>query len=523
MTLRALIWAAVSTNEQTAEGKNSIPLQIENARALITKNDWIEVDCLIVDGHTRNVRSLHDLAQSAEKQGITAFTRLENWLARGGFDVIICRDANRFARKASLLHAIVEMVIEDCDARIYSLTDGWVDKRNYSMWAAMQGYKTSNEMRHFRELREAYIVRGIKDGIPPAGILPFTHRSVRNAKGKTIGAELNPDYLPMMYEVAEMFLEGLSLDKIAFELNKRGYHGSKGGKFQGATIYNVLYTPAVWGNLAHYHTSQKNSKQQLYGRWVFDRDTPPPDGVLVSYDVVPHLYDPDTERRMIAEMLRRSLMKGNRRPNQTYWMSGLVTCGYCQRNLNLFRHAVIEMRCITNLRNRKGQLETKCSAPRGCAYIKEPALEAGARSFLQILLDGQPIEAFAGQVNTSTETTSYTVYKNEVERLETELTALIRNQIKAPQEASTYYENEIRRVSERLTAVKTLVQQTDLAQRSVQREHEHRQQTIEEIRKMSIEGFFLLSDVEKNKLLHILLGGYRFVSLDGQIIGIANP
>jgi DNA invertase Pin-like site-specific DNA recombinase len=99
MSLRAVIWCAVSTLAQTADDKDSLPSQETAARELCKQNGWVIADVLIVPGHSRFYIDIHDCAHDMAAKGINAFYRLIELWEQEAFDVLVCRDFNRFARR----------------------------------------------------------------------------------------------------------------------------------------------------------------------------------------------------------------------------------------------------------------------------------------------------------------------------------------------------------------------------------------------------------------------------------------
>ena len=98
MSLRAIIWCAVSTKGQAVEEKDSLPTQEADARAKCDAEGWEVVDVLKVPGHSRNYIDIHECARDMRKNGIDAFDKLiRHWEDRD-FDVLVARDGDRFAR-----------------------------------------------------------------------------------------------------------------------------------------------------------------------------------------------------------------------------------------------------------------------------------------------------------------------------------------------------------------------------------------------------------------------------------------
>src|SRR5947207_14393473 len=102
MSLRAVIWCAVSTKEQTASEKDGLPSQEARGRELSDHNGWALVAVLRVPGHSRRYIDIHECARDMAVQGIDAFNQLLDLWAHTAFDVLIVRDGDRFARTQSL-------------------------------------------------------------------------------------------------------------------------------------------------------------------------------------------------------------------------------------------------------------------------------------------------------------------------------------------------------------------------------------------------------------------------------------
>src|SRR5258708_28583828 len=116
--LRAVIWAAVSTKEQTQD-KDSLPNQIEAGKALCVANDWQLIRTLEVPGFSRDYFDIQECADDMAKEGITAFKELLTLWDQRAFDILIVRGADRFARTQALHSRVVEYTVRIVKARIY--------------------------------------------------------------------------------------------------------------------------------------------------------------------------------------------------------------------------------------------------------------------------------------------------------------------------------------------------------------------------------------------------------------------
>ncbi|MCU0479971.1 MAG: recombinase family protein [Anaerolineae bacterium] len=216
---RAIIWCAVSTTRQAGEDRASMDEQEAWALDMCRQNGWQVVDILRVNGHSRNYKDLNTLASDARAKGIDAFDRLITHLNKADFDVFICRDANRFARRASLLHYIVESIIYDCHAVIYSQHDGWITEDNMAGFAALKGYSIEKDMQWIREGLSMGRKRLFERGMPVSGNTPLSHKRVRNERtGKGIGIVVNEESKLLYERIGTLLLEGLSWDEVGKEL-----------------------------------------------------------------------------------------------------------------------------------------------------------------------------------------------------------------------------------------------------------------------------------------------------------------
>lgn len=206
---RCLIWCAVSSRAQNKPDKISLPQQEAKSRALAEENGWRIVDVLSVPGHSRRYIDFHELAEDAAQKDIDAFYRLDqHWNARD-FDVLIVLDGNRFARTQALHAYITEKTIE-MDARIFSLIDGWVDKQNYRMWIAMNGYKSAGEIDRFVRERDAAMDARAAKGLPVSSRVIFSHKVIRDPNsGKAIRLEVDESKRRLWDDLAILILEGL--------------------------------------------------------------------------------------------------------------------------------------------------------------------------------------------------------------------------------------------------------------------------------------------------------------------------
>ena len=235
---RCLIWCAVSSRAQNEPDKLSLPQQEADSRRVAAENGWNLVDVMRVPGHSRRYFDIHELAEDAAKDGIDAFYRLlQHWEDRD-FDVIIVLDGNRFARTQALHAYITEKTIS-LGARIFSLVDGWVDKQNFRMWIAMNGYKSAGEIDRLMDARDKAMTGRAGRGLPTTSRVAFSHKLIRDPEsGKAVKLVVDESKRRLWDDLATVILEGVAWDKIEVELfNRYGHANSEGEPYYSHRMY----------------------------------------------------------------------------------------------------------------------------------------------------------------------------------------------------------------------------------------------------------------------------------------------
>lgn len=323
MTIRTLLWCAVSTKQQLHDNE-SLPEQQANMLAKAEQLDLHVVDTLLVPGHSRRYIDIHECAADMlnSTPPVTAYRDLLLHWERKDFDVLMCRDGSRFARTQSLHAYVVERTIEN-GARIYSIADGWVDKTNFRMMIAMGGYSASREIDEFVRRSLAGRDTRAKQFLFTSGPVPATHkRIIDNETGKTIRIEPRPEAIEEMVRVAQLLKEGVSFAKMELAMYARfGY----GAPHHVNHYYTVLFSPRTWGHYVRGITSQAP-----WGLWRIEPGHAIPSGVRIHYHVMPPVLPVEYHAAVIAETKRRKVMRGKHTPKTQYWTQGLLCCALCK-------------------------------------------------------------------------------------------------------------------------------------------------------------------------------------------------
>jgi len=517
MTLRAIIWAAVSTTAQADEDERySLKAQEDDARALCAKEGWGIVDTLRVPGHSRDYKTLEKLAADARARGIDAFDKLIEHFEAADFDVFICRDANRFARSPSLLYQIIEYIIDDCQARIYSFSDGWVDSSNADMFALIKAYSTRKEMRWIRDMGTRGKDKTAERGLIPH-IVPMTHLAVRDpASGRQIAIETNEAKRRLWDDLADLILAGVGWSAIPRELAARGHVTDAGRQFAHSYIYKLVYSPVTWGHTARRWGYQSTGRYH-FGSWVYDESEAPPDGVLVFRGTVPPLWTGELAERLKVELRRRRDMVGRRRPGTTYRFSGLILCAACHRAMSLRIAAGrrVGLRCSTHTRRKF----TGVDCP-NVKLLRDDDLRTFFDARMRAALDEGLPDILAAQkpANSPNYTAQLAAAEADRATLIKQVERLIGEQAAAPDELQPIYRDQLKAHADRLNALTNEVRRLQARANEVATATAAQTRELSAVRDMTLDAFWKLPDREINQRLRALLGSWRFLAIDGEIV-----
>lgn len=516
--LRALVWCAVSTRDQAEPEHYSPQAQKDDGLAIAKQMGWTVVDVMSVDGHSRARRNLDALAIEAEEKGFDAFRRLLDHLTSCDFDVLICRDANRFARKSSMLHQIVEMVYEDCGAFIYSLTDGKITDENWSMWAAMKGYQTAQEWRWIRKAFQDGGDKLTERGLSPGPWTPITHRRLRDPKnGKQIGYELDARMTQVMQDAAIIVLEGLGWMKLGDELYARyGHTDDTGRPWLHATLYNLFYNPMTWGHKAFRHT-----KYGQYGHdrlYILDERFEKPEKVKLARNVVPPVFTGELADRLRDELIRRAQLRGSARPSDTYRYSGLIRCGHCGSSMNAYsgRGKRIGVRCMFRYvrEARKWGRTEACVQP----HVNNKYLDAIFRLIVAQIVAGVDLDKLQVEEKRIVRLDSL----SELSAVDAQMRRLIDELSTAPVAARQLFREQIDKLAIKFEQLKITEKQANRAVTEAELSTRNRQAVIDKI-KANPDAFWQQSDTNLNADIRILLNHRKVIVKDFEFEGFTKP
>lgn len=505
--LRALVWSAVSTLEQADDDKFSLDAQITDAQSIAATNGWAIIDTIRIDGHSRNYRTLAKLADAARKKQELGFDRLVTHLDNCDFDILICRDANRFARKASLLYEIVDTILEDCHARIYSLADGWVTVDNADMWLMVKGYEIRKQMRWLSTEMQRGRYKLVEQGLPMGSEHVWSHMRLRDDKHRAVAFVPDPSKTPVIEQAAKLIINRASWQHIERDMFALGF-GQDGKAFTAGHFYQLFYNPWFWGDAARNHSSPAGRKK---GLWIFDPSEPLPPGVEIHRGKIEPAITGELALQLRAELIRRL----NFRPRNhadTHLFSGLLVCERCGFMLIHSRnsHASYYTCQSKHIHTPRPKCEKKWA-------ISERKVQAYFNAVLRIMLDTNNPYMLAVP-DDAPPVDPVEPLNNQLSVLETQIRRLITKQATAADSLASLYDEQIAGLAQqRENLTRQIATVTDRQSRINTADIEAAFRELSTIETM--DAFWQSNRAHVNQILHRLMGKRRLTMKDRTITG----
>jgi len=514
-SLRAVIWAAVSAKDQAEDDKYSLDTQVSDAQAAAIKHGWTVIDTIRIEGHSRNYRTMAQLVSAAHTNNEPGFDRLVAHFEAKDFDVLICRDANRFARKPSLLYEIVDTILEDCNARIYSLSDGFVSLENADIWLMVKGYEIRKQMNWIKK----EMLRGrhkLVDelGIPQGSMYVWSHMKVRDNIGKVIGFVPDPSKTATIEAAARLVINRVSWRHIEERLWADGI-GNNGQPFKKYFFYHMFCNPWFWGDAVRNHKNSKYANGQKIGLWCVDHSAPLPDEVVMRRDVNQPALTGELAQQLRAEVIRRITFRP-RKHATVHQFSGTLVCEKCG-------FMMVYSQSGDGLGSYNCQSKYQARSRPGCTRkwsISEKKVRTWMNAALQVMLDHN--DAYGLVMPSESAPVDNTAnLKADLAALDKQITRLIEKQAAAPDSLLTLYDQQINGLAtQRENLLKHIDDETRLAARY---NLDDVQSAFRELSTFeTLAAFWQSGDGVINQLIHRLLGGRRLSVLDSRITGTVD-
>lgn len=325
MAIRALIFAAVSSEEQATPGKASLDEQIHECRVAIERNGWSEIGTIRVEGQSRDYTRLDLLLRDSPD-----FTRLVNMMERHAMHVVVCSAYDRLWR-TDAIRAQLAAVARDSDVRIYSVAQPIpLDSEDAAYWLEMlSGAGAEAEIKE-KNRRHRRGMRGrVQRGLHPMGQAPYGYARPKDSSEPSPQIPSEIAWVRWMYE---QLLSGVAMWQIVQGLNERGARTRNGGQWWISTVRNIVTNPFYAGGVRyrHYKWSKDrkpgSKKHKCLG--LLDEE------IHWNGQQEPIVGREEWERvqRMLAAnpVVRRETSLGGGA------LQGLLRCGYCQWAMTRF-------------------------------------------------------------------------------------------------------------------------------------------------------------------------------------------
>jgi hypothetical protein len=510
---RAVLWLAVSSEEQARDDKISIEQQERDLRAAADRFNWHITDVLTVPGFSRVFYNFPEFASAAAAAGYDAGLRLLDHWKRRNFDVLAYRDGSRIGREQSILSEAVIRTI-DTGASIYDLMYGWVDTNNYRMYASMVPFGAATDIDKLKKFHRDGMAARAQRGLAMTSQVSLVHQIVRDDRGRAVGLIVDESKRRLLDDVATLLLEGVAWSGFEQVLHERfGHLADDGYPYTRNFFYNLLHRPSFWG---HSVRNQATSGHRYGQQWAYDTTQTPPDGILMIRNTHEPAYNGDQAALVQAELKRRKhIGKGKVRPDKVHLFTGLIACGVCGHNLRYVtgkggagyycdQRIVYKNHTVCSVRN----------------YISVSRLKAWFDIRLQPLMDGVVDRLQPEATSTDLLTSRLDTLRTELLDTEARARALIQKQITAPEALSDLYDEQLEALGRRLGELRN---QLDAAQIALESEHHTTsQQAVQHLRELGTTDVLWQQDENTiNQILHALLNGWVLYVVPGEAAVLA--
>ena len=325
MTRRIAIFASVSSPQQAAIDKDSLPSQERDGRAWAESVGGDVVAVYRVPGHSRKYIFFPD----AEK-AMGAYRQLREDAEAQKFDVLWCRARDRLGRTDALISQ-VEAICANAGASVYSaampsqLDDASKASGIYLSAVERAQAQVENEVRVQRH-RMGMRARA-RRGLHPS-IWPYGYRAIRDDNGKCLGAEFEPSEIGAVRLITDLYLQGIGYKRIAEAVRAAGYRTRPDARLWWPSKIRKMVGNDLYAGILRY------------------------DDLVIESDKFPPAWDGDTYAEVLRERQHRH--RGGQR--RVLPVSGIVICARCGRRMTADRYdhnrEIIYYRCGTRKRRR---------------------------------------------------------------------------------------------------------------------------------------------------------------------------
>lgn len=317
MTFTALSLAAVSTPDQAADDRESIPYQLSTNRAAIEREGWRLYGELILPGMSRDYDWLHQIMAASPE-----YRRLVELIENEKINLIVVRHYDRVWRTDGLRADMMRMCREH-GVQVYSTSQPKppvppeeLPRRRAGLSAIMETLSgaLSEEEQNIRVARQRTGMAGrIKRGLHHAGYrIPYGYR-----RGPDGVYQIEPEEAHWVKWAVEQVLAGRGVAQVCGDLTRRGIPSPGAETAPGAPWYprtlRRLLSNSFYAGIAH------------WGPFINEQSA---HEALIS----------EADWIRLSETLKTRARRTASTLGDANWLVGILRCGYCGWVMSYYRH-----------------------------------------------------------------------------------------------------------------------------------------------------------------------------------------
>jgi DNA invertase Pin-like site-specific DNA recombinase len=303
---RAAIYCRISLDR--AGAGLGVARQEEDCRKLAAQLGWPVAD-IYVD---------NDVSAYSGKPR-PAWQRLLRQVESGTVDAVLCWHVDRLTRSPRELDDVIDLA--DRHGLALATVTGDIDLQSPTgrMVARLLGASARYESEHKGERQRRQIQQAAEAGHQVAGGKRPYGYALERGSGR-ITATVDPVEGPIVSECARRVLAGESIASITRGLNDRGVLTSEGHRWARTTLRRMLCSARISGRREHLPAGSYTGTRPLVGEIVSPNS---------DWPAIITAADSDRIRALLTRPDRCTTSGGAR----TRLLSGILTCGRCQRPL----------------------------------------------------------------------------------------------------------------------------------------------------------------------------------------------
>lgn len=307
---RAVIYARFSSDKQREE---SIDAQVRACKAYCLRKHY-----LVTKVYADEAKSGRDVTKR------DAYNQMIADAAEGKFDIIIFHKVDRNSRNEfnyfTVQHTLSRLGVS-YEYAVQPIDDSPEGKMTETMLVAMAAYYSRNLAKETKKgLNENAYKAQFNGGKPPLGYKIVNKRY-----------EIEPREAEAVRLIYKLYLEGCGYNKIAHELNLRGFKTREGRDFGKNSLYEILKNEKYIG----VYTFNKTERREGLPR---NMHAAPGNNLIRIEDAIPAIISEAEFERARLQRERNKQCRGKYTSGETYLLTGKIFCGCCGSAMNGHRY-----------------------------------------------------------------------------------------------------------------------------------------------------------------------------------------